>query len=87
MRLGSFHKILTFAGRGIKEEPELDVPLDQRMAHDYRKPGAHPGDHRGAPVALGAELSVVQHGYHYDVREQSGYQVVDDDRKLTPPGA
>ena len=58
LRLGSFHKILTFAGRGIEEEPEFDVPLDQRMAHDYRKPGAHPGDHRGAPVALGAELSV-----------------------------
>ena len=37
LRLGSFHKILTFVGRGIEEERKFDVPLDQRTAHDYRK--------------------------------------------------
>ena len=74
-RLGRFHKILTFVGRGIEEEPEFDVPLDQRSALDCRKPGAHPGDHRGAPVAPGADLSVAWHGHHYAVREQSGYRL------------
>ena len=74
-RLGRFHKILTFVGRGIEEEPEFDVPLDQRSALYCRKPGAHPGDHRGAPVAPGADLSVAWHGHHYAVREQSGYRL------------
>jgi hypothetical protein len=74
LRLRSFHEILTFIGRGIKEEPEFDVapspltpPVTENPVHTLEIVEAK-------QVPLNADLSVASHGRYYAVREQDGYQ-------------
>ena len=74
LRLRSFHEVLSFIGRGIEEEPEFDVPPDPRTPAITENPvhALEVVEARRSPP--GAHLSVEWRGYHYAVREQSGYQ-------------
>jgi hypothetical protein len=73
LRLRSFHEVLTFVGRGIAEERELDVTPDPRTPHVTENPVI-----TLEVVALrsppeGAPLSVELNGLHYAIRPQQGY--------------
>ena len=74
LRLRSFHEILNFIGRGIEEEPEFDVPPDRRTGAITENPVRTLEIVEAAQPLPGAGLSVTFSGYHYAVREQSGYQ-------------
>lgn len=74
LRLRSFHEILTFIGRGMREEPEFDVLPDSRTPNVSENP-VHTLEMTETRQALAeADLSVEWHGYHYAVRTQSDYQ-------------
>ena len=74
LRLRSFHEVVSFIGRGIEEEPEFDVSPDPRTPAITENPvhALEVVEARQSPP--GAHLSVEWRGYHYAVREQSGYQ-------------
>ena len=74
LRLRSFHEILTFIGRGIEEEPEIDVAPDPRTPSIGENPVQTLAITEAREAPPGAELSVQWHGYHYAVRAQEGYQ-------------
>ena len=74
LRLRSFHEILTFIGRGIKEEPEFDVPPNPSTPPVTENP-VHTLEIAEANQAFSnADLVVASHGFYYAVRDQSGYQ-------------
>ncbi len=74
LRLRSFHEILTFIGRGIDEEPEFDVTPDIRTSLITENPvhALEIAETREAPSE--GEPAVELNGFHYAVREQTGYQ-------------
>ena len=74
LRLRSFHEVVTFIGRGIEEEPEFDVPPDPRTPAITENPVHTLEIVEARESPPGADLSVQWRGYHYAVREQSGYQ-------------
>ena len=74
LRLRSFHEVVTFIGRGIEEEPEVDVPPDPRTPAITENPVRTLEIVEARESPPGADLSVQWRGYHYAVREQSGYQ-------------
>jgi hypothetical protein len=74
LRLRSFHEILTFIGRGIKEEPEFHVaphpatpPVTENPVHTLELMETN-------QIPFSADLSVLSHGFYYAVRDQNGYQ-------------
>jgi hypothetical protein len=74
LRLRSFHEILTFIGRGIKEEPEFDVPPNPYTPSVTENPIHALDISESMQVPTGADLSIASHGFYYAVREQNGYQ-------------
>lgn len=74
LRLRSFHEVLTFVGRGIAEEQEVNVTPDPRTPPVTENPvvtlevveGSGPPDRAGFSVAL--------NGTYYAIRPQQGYQ-------------
>jgi hypothetical protein len=74
LRLRSFHEVLTFLGRAIEEEPEVDVVPDPRTPPVSENPVVTLEVVRGRRPPEGAGLSVVLNGVHYAVRPQAGYQ-------------
>lgn len=73
LRLRSFHEILTFIGRGIEEEPEIDVAPDPRTPVISENPVRTLAITETREAPLGGDLSVQLNGYHYAVRAQQGY--------------
>ena len=74
LRLRSFHEVLTFIGRGIQEEPEFDVPPDPRTPNISENPVHALDIVEARKPPPGVDLTAQLHGYHYAVREQTGYQ-------------
>ena len=74
LRLRSFHEVLTFIGRSIGEEPEVDISPDPRTPLVSENPpitleiveSLKPPDSAGPWVAL--------NGRYYALRPQQGYQ-------------
>jgi hypothetical protein len=75
LRLRSFHEVLTFVGRSIAEEREVDVTPDPRTPHVAENPvitlDVVAQDDRPPD---GAAFSVLLNGVHYAIRPQQGYQ-------------
>jgi hypothetical protein len=73
--LRSFHEVLTFVGRSIAEEREVDVTPDPRTPHVAENPvitlDVVAQDDRPPD---GAAFSVLLNGVHYAIRPQQGYQ-------------
>ncbi len=74
LRLRSFHEVVSFIGRGIEEEPEFDVAPDPRTPAITENPVHTLEIVEARKSPPGADLSVEWRGYHYAVRDQSGYQ-------------
>lgn len=74
LRLRSFHEVLTFIGRGIREEPEVDVAPDARTPQVSENPVVTLGVVEEPTPPTGAGFSVVLNGMHYAIRPQQGYQ-------------
>ena len=74
LRLRSFHEVVSFIGRGIEEEPEFDVPPDPRTPAITENPVHTLEIVEARQSPPGVDLSVEWRGYHYAVREQTGYQ-------------
>lgn len=73
LRQRSFHEILTFIGRGIEEEPEIDVAPDPRTPTIAENPAQTLAIAETRESPPGGELSVQSSGYYYAVRDQQGY--------------
>lgn len=74
LRLRSFHEILTFVGRGIREEPEVDVLPDSRTPQVSENPVVTLEIVEGRSPPDGARFSVALNGRHYAIRPQESYQ-------------
>lgn len=74
LRLRSFHEILTFVGRSIEEEREVDVTPDPRTPPVIENPMVTLEVVEGGRPPDGAGFSVALNGRHYAIRPQQGYQ-------------
>jgi hypothetical protein len=74
LRLRSFLNVLTFLGRGIKDEPEFDVAPDPRTPPLHENPVHALELAVGKGTPKGATLSVELGGNTFSVRSQQGYQ-------------
>jgi hypothetical protein len=74
LRLRSFHEILTFVGRSIGEEPEVDVAPDSHTPPVSENPVVTLEIVEGRRPPDGARFSVALNGRHYAIRPQQGYQ-------------
>jgi len=74
LRLRSFHEVLTFIGRGIEEEPEIDVKPDPRTPSIQENPIKTLDIMETKELPKGVDLSVSLNGLQYALRPQTGYQ-------------
>jgi len=74
LRLRSFHEVLTFVGRGIAEEREVNVAPDPRTPPVAENPIVTLEIVEGHGPPDGAGISVALNGTYYAVRPQQGYQ-------------
>jgi hypothetical protein len=74
LRLRSFLNVLSFLGRGIKDEPEFDVAPDPRTPPLHENPVHALEIAVGKGTPKGATLSVELGGNTFSVRSQQGYQ-------------
>jgi len=74
LRLRSFHEVLNFIGRGMAEEPEIDVPPDPRTPAMTENPVHTLEISESSEPPPGDELFVELHGHYYSVRQETGYQ-------------
>lgn len=73
LRLRSFHEVLTFVGRGIAEEQEVNVTPDPRTPPVAENPVITLEVIESPEPPDGAELSVALNDRYYAVRPQQGY--------------
>ncbi len=74
LRLRSFHEVLTFVGRAIREEQEVDVVPDRRTLSVSENPVVTLEVVEADEPPEGAGFSVALNGMHYAIRPQQGYQ-------------
>jgi hypothetical protein len=74
LRLRSFHEVLTFVGRAIAEEKEVNVAPDPRTPPVAENPVVTLEVVGGPRPPDGAGFSVALNGIHYAIRPQQGYQ-------------
>lgn len=74
IRLRSFHEVLTFIGRSIREEPETDVVPDARTLAVTENPVVTLDVMETREEPEGAVMSVLLNGRYYALRPQEGYQ-------------
>jgi hypothetical protein len=74
IRLRSFHNVLTFIGRDIKEEPEYDVVPDPRTPTISENPVHALEILETDSCPSGVDFCVALNGHYYAVRPESGYQ-------------
>ena len=74
LRLRSFHEVLSFIGRGMKEEPEFDVKPDPRTPAISENPVRTLDVVETSDLPPGSRLSVAFEGHYYALRPESGYQ-------------
>ena len=74
LRLRSFHEVLTFLGRGIEEEPEIDVKPDPRTPSIQENPIKTLDIMEAKELPKGMDLAVSLNGFQYALRPQTGYQ-------------
>ncbi len=74
LRLRSFHEVLTFIGRSIQEEPEVDVAPDSRTPTVSENPVVTLDIVGATRLPEGAGVSVTLNGLRYAIRPQQGYQ-------------
>jgi hypothetical protein len=74
LRLRSFHEVLTFVGRSIAEEKEVNVAPDPRTPPVAENPVVTLEVVGGPQAPDGAGFSVALNGVHYAIRPQEGYQ-------------
>lgn len=73
LRLRSFHEVLTFLGRSIEEEKEVDVKPDARTPPVADNPVTTLEIMVADSAPSAAGFSVSLNGRHYAVRPQAGY--------------
>jgi hypothetical protein len=73
LRLRSFHEVLNFIGRGIAEEPEVDILPDARTPPMTENPAHTLEISESLEPPHGDELFVELHGRYYSVRQEAGY--------------
>ena len=74
LRLRSFHEVITFIGRAIREEKEVDITPDSRTPPVVENPIVTLDIIEGRQPFEGVGLSVALNGRHYAMRPQDGYQ-------------
>jgi hypothetical protein len=73
-RLRSFYNVIGFLGRGMKEEPEYDVPRDPRTPATSENPVFTLKMEESDAVPQGADRAVKYGGRYYAVSPETGYQ-------------
>lgn len=74
LRLRSFHEILTFLGRNMKEEPEFEVSPDPRSPNITENPVDALKISETDRPADETDLSITHEGKFYSIQDQPGYQ-------------
>lgn len=74
LRLRSFHEVLNFIGRGIREEPEFDATPDPRTPAITENPRSALEILETQHLPVSSRLTVRLNGFDYAVAPQAGYQ-------------
>ncbi|MCI0662172.1 MAG: hypothetical protein L0220_13965 [Acidobacteria bacterium] len=73
-RLRGFHKLLTFLGRSIRDEPEYHVDKDPRTPKVAENPVNTMEVAEVSSPLKNADLTVEFNGFYYALRPEQGYQ-------------